>query len=134
MNESVQTRRAALVRETIVFQLKLVVDGVRDLVLIPVSLIASLMGLMRGGDEPEREFRQVLQIGRDSEQWINLFGSHAVPEDANATASIDALFSRVEETLKQQYQASGISAKARSEIDAALQVVHDKVKQKQPME
>jgi len=37
----------------------------------------------------------------------------------------------VEETLKQQYQAAGISAKARSEIDAALQAVHDKTKQEQ---
>jgi len=109
----------------------LLADGFRDLVLLPVSLIATLIGLMRGGDEPEREFNQVLQIGRESEKWINLFGTHEPRQDANAIASIDALFARVEETLKQQYQSAGISAKARSEINAALQVVHNKTKQEQ---
>lgn len=131
MSEPNPSKRSALVRETVVFQLKLVADGFRDLVLLPVSLIATLIGLLRGGDEPGREFNQVLQIGRESEQWINLFGTHETRQDTNAIASIDALFAKVEATLKQQYQAAGISAKARSEIDAALQAVHDKTKQEQ---
>jgi len=99
--------------------------------LLPVSLLATLIGLLRGGDEPGREFNQVLQLGRESEKWINLFGTHETRPDTNAIASIDVLFARVEEALKQQYQAAGISAKARSEIDAALQTVHDKTRQEQ---
>lgn len=128
MSESNPSKRATLVRNTIVFQLKLMADGFRDLVLLPVSLIASLIGLLRGGDEPEREFNQVLQIGRETEEWINLFGNHEMPENSTAIASIDALFTKVEETLKQQYKATGTSASAQAEIDQALQAVQDKTR------
>lgn len=128
MSESKTSKRGTLVRNTIVFQLKLMADGFRDLVLLPVSLIATLIGLLRGGDEPEREFNQVLQVGRESEEWINLFGNHEMPENSTAIASIDALFTKVEETLKQQYKATGTSASAQAEIDQALQAVQDKTR------
>lgn len=131
MNEPGSSKRATLVRETLVFQLKLMADGFRDLVLLPVSLVATLVGLLRGGDEPEREFNQVLQIGRESEQWINLFGNHETPENAHAAASIDALFTKVEATLKQHYQAAGTSASAQAEIDEALQAAHKSSKRQQ---
>jgi len=123
------SKRGELIRNTVVFQLKLMADGFRDLVLLPVSLIAALIGLLRGGDTPEREFLQVIQIGRGTEQWINLFGNHDVPDNANAIASIDALFSKVEGTLKQHYQAAGISKSAQAEIDEALHAVHEKALQ-----
>jgi len=131
MSETNPSKRNALVRNTVVFQLKLMADGLRDLVLLPISLIAALIGLLRGGDEPEREFNQVLQIGRDSEQWINLFGNHEAPENSNATTSIDALFTKVEETLKQQYKAAGTSASAQAEIDEALHAARNKTAQQQ---
>ena len=131
MSETNPSKRSTLIRNTVVFQLKLMADGFRDLILLPVSLIATLIGLLRGGDEPEREFLQVINVGRESEQWINLFGNHAAPENANVTASIDALFIKVEETLKQQYLAAGTSARAQAEIDEALKVAHDKAREQQ---
>ncbi|MDX2428229.1 MAG: hypothetical protein QNK22_06025 [Xanthomonadales bacterium] len=131
MNETNPSKRSTLIRNSVVFQLKLMADGFRDLVLLPVSLIATLIGLLRGGDEPEREFLQVINIGRETEQWINLFGNHELPENAHAIASIDALFSKVEKTLKQQYLAAGTSARAQAEIDEALQMAHDKAREQQ---
>ncbi len=130
-SEPTPSKRVTLVRNTVVFQLKLMADGFRDLVLLPVSLIATIVGLLRGGDEPEREFNQVINVGRDSEQWINLFGNHDVPENNNPAASIDALFTKVEDTLKKQYLAAGTSAKAQAEIDKALQAAQDETKQLQ---
>jgi len=129
MSEPTPSKRSTLIRNSVVFQLKLMADGFRDLVLLPISLIATIIGLLRGGDEPEREFNQVIQVGRDSEQWINLFGNHDVPETSNATASIDALFTKVEETLKRQYLTTGTSASAQAEIDEALQAAHNETKQ-----
>jgi hypothetical protein len=126
MNGTGTSKRGALIRTTFVFQLKLMADGFRDLVLLPVSLIAALIGLLKGGDEPEREFNRVLDVGRATEQWINLFGNHEVPDNAMAIASIDTLFTRVEETLKQHYQAAGTSERAQAEIDKALQAAHKK--------
>ncbi len=129
MSDTDQSKRGTLIRNAVVFQLKLMADGLRDLVLLPVSLIATIIGLLRGGDQPEREFLQVIEIGRESEQWINLFGNHDVQDDSSAVASIDALFTRVEKTLKQQYMAAGTSESAQAEIDEALQAVHEKAKQ-----
>jgi len=131
MNETNPSKRSTLIRNSVVFQLKLMADGFRDLVLLPVSLIATLVGLLRGGDEPEREFLQVINLGRETEEWINLFGNHEPPTSANAIASIDALFSKVEDTLKQQYLAAGTSARAQAEIDEALQAARDKTTQHQ---
>jgi hypothetical protein len=129
MNEENTSRRGELVREGAVFQLKLMADGLRDLVLMPVSLIATLIGLLRGGQDPHREFRQVIEAGRASERWINLFGTHDVPGDANAVASIDSLFEKLEETLKQQYLTSGISQKLKVEINEALQAAQEQAEQ-----
>ena len=129
MSDTHSSRRSALVRNTVVFQLKLMADGFRDLVLLPVSLVAALIGLLRGGEQPEREFHQVIEIGRQSEQWINLFGNHDVAENTNVAASIDALFTKVEKTLKQHYQAAGTSASAQAEIDEVLQAARDEAKE-----
>ena len=126
MSDTKPSKRGELIRNTVVFQLKLMADGFRDLVLLPVSLVATLVGLLRGGDEPDREFKQVIEIGRGSEQWINLFGNHDMPDNSNAVASIDALFTKVEATLKQQYKAAGTSESAQAEIDEALQAAHSK--------
>jgi hypothetical protein len=131
MNEPNTSKRGTLVRNTVVFQLKLMADGFRDLALLPISLIATVIGLLRGGDEPEREFNQVIELGRGTEQWINLFGNHTVSANSNAAASIDVLFTKVEETLKQQYKALGTSESAQAEIDEALKAAHDKANQQQ---
>jgi len=131
VSETKPSKRGALIRNTVVFQLKLMADGLRDLLLLPISLIAAVIGLLRGGDEPEREFNQVIDVGRDSEQWINLFGNHQASDNTNAAASIDALFTKVEETLKQQYLAAGTSKRAQAEIDEALQVALNKTKEQQ---
>ena len=132
MSEPTTSKRGALVREAVVFQFKLMADGFRDLVLLPVSLIAAAIGLLRGGDEPEREFNRVLDVGRETERWINLFGQHQQAQDANAITSIDALFERLEMTLKEQYRSAGTSASAQAEIDEALQALQDQARQQQP--
>jgi hypothetical protein len=131
MSETNPSKRGVLVRNTVVFQLKLMADGFRDLLLLPVSLIATIIGLLRGGDEPEREFNQVIEVGRESEQWINLFGNHDVPDNTNAIASIDTLFTKVEETLKQQYQSGGISERVQAEVEKVLRIAQEKANQKQ---
>jgi len=129
MSNEDTSKRGELFRNAVVFQLKLMADGFRDLVLMPISLIATFIGLARGGENPQREFHQVIELGRDSERWINLFGTHDVPDNANAIASIDALFTKVEETLKQQYKASGTSKSAQAEIDEALQAALEDARQ-----
>lgn len=122
--------RGELVRHAVIFQLKLVADGLRDLLLVPIALLATVIGFLRGGDDPGREFCKVIDLGLASEAWINLFGQHESSDEDRSVASIDALFERVEETLKQHYQASGTSEKAQAEIEKALQAAHRKTAEK----
>lgn len=66
--------RLHLLWDVLAFQFKLVADGLRDVLLSPLSLFSAVLGLISGGDDPYRYFRQVLMFGRRTEIWINLFG------------------------------------------------------------
>ncbi len=65
--------RTELVRDTIVLQLKLIVDGIRDLALMPICLFATLFGLIVHRERPGRYTYRILSYGRLSEKWIGLF-------------------------------------------------------------
>ena len=62
-----------LIRDVAVLQFKLVVDGLRDFLLVPVSLIAGIVSLTSGHKGvPGSQFYQLLSIGKQSENWIDL--------------------------------------------------------------
>ncbi len=104
MNQESRSPRAKLIREAAVLQIKLIADGFRDAVLIPVSLFAALIGLLRGGEEADREFRRVIKLGRRSERWINLFGQQRPLGRPHPADSIDTVLGQVESTLVKQYK------------------------------
>lgn len=66
--------RLELTWDVVVFQFKLVFDGIRDILLVPLSILSGILGLVAGGDEPDRYFKRVLRFGRKTEAWLNLFG------------------------------------------------------------
>ena len=106
-------RRLELVWQTLVFQLKLVADGMLDLVLSPISLLASIAGLIAGGEEPDRYLRQVQYTGRRIERWINLFGRR---RDDTA----DALLAPLEERLKDEYHRGGWVTRGAQQVNTLL--------------
>ena len=65
--------RTEVMRDTIVLQLKLIVDGLRDLALMPLCLFASIFGLIKHNKRPGRYLYRLLSYGRVSEKWIGLF-------------------------------------------------------------
>ena len=71
---SAGTPRMHLLWDVLLFQFKLAADGLRDVLLSPISIGSAIVGLIAGGAEPDRYFKQVLRLGRRSEIWINLFG------------------------------------------------------------
>ena len=129
MKEVDSHKRGPLIRAALIFQLKLLADGFRDLVLLPVSLIATLVGVIRGGEEPDREFQQVIALGRQSEQWINLFGQHEPIEQAGPVGSIDLLLTRAEEVVREQAKEGGISETASRALNRVLTAAHEKARQ-----
>lgn len=125
--------RRQLVKDVLVFQVKLIVDGFRDLLLVPVSIGAGIMSLVQAGPKPGPQFYELLRVGRRSERWINLFAA-AGPEreaesrnDSAATsrtpvpADIDELVERVESFIVDEYRTGGITGQARQRLDRALE-------------
>ncbi len=68
-------RRWALARDVIVLQLKLVLEGMRDVVLGPLGLIAGLAGILTNSERPARLFRGVLRGALRFDQWLKLYGA-----------------------------------------------------------
>ena len=131
---SVAVDRWTLIRDVAVFQVKLIVDGLRDLILVPISLVAGMISLFKGGAEPGPEFYDLLRVGRRSERWINLFGaaSHlhgAEPLDDYFPADdIDEIVSRVESFVVDEYNKGGVTAQAKRRFDQALDRLHKRRK------
>jgi hypothetical protein len=111
MSHETRSPRAKLIRESAVLQIKLLADGFRDAILIPVSLIATLIGLFRGGDEPDREYRRVIKLGRRSERWINLFGHQRPLGRSHPAGSLDKMLGQVESTVVEKYNKGRDTAK-----------------------
>jgi hypothetical protein len=116
-----------LVRDIGVLQVKLLVDGLRDLLLVPASLIAGIVSLagIEGG-RPGKGFYEVVSIGRQSERWINLFGAlrnapaDVVEPNPFGETDIDELVARVENYMVDEYRRGGVTAQAKARLDKVL--------------
>ncbi len=122
--------RWTLIRDIAALQVKLVVDGLRDLVLVPVSLVAGLISLFRVGDPSGNEFYNLLRVGKKSERWINLFGAaEKVPEPEEERVrfpdgDIDALVGRVESFVVDEYRKGGVTKQAKERLDQLLNSIN----------
>ncbi|MEM7217558.1 MAG: hypothetical protein AAF515_04280 [Pseudomonadota bacterium] len=105
--------RVRLVLRLLLFQVKLIADGLRDLTLVPVSLACGLYGLFFGGDRPSAAFDQLLSLGRDSERFINLFGQH----DAETAGTSDQFVAPVADRLVASAVANPIVGKLNELVD-----------------
>ncbi len=103
--------RLHLIWDVLTFQLKLAADGLRDVLLSPISLISAVMGLVVGGDEPDRYFKQVLKLGRRSEIWLNLFGyrKHAGTSDELLAPLKDKVFAEAQKNPWASKAGSGLN-------------------------
>lgn len=135
--EQTAADRWTLIRDVAVFQVKLVFDGFRDVVLLPISLIAGLVSLVKGAGGASSEFYDLLKIGRRSERWINLFGAaehyHGPPgeEDQFALDDVDEMVSRVESFVVEEYRKGGVTAQAKERLDNALDRLHKKTRRRE---
>ncbi|MBL8972718.1 MAG: hypothetical protein JNK56_19160 [Myxococcales bacterium] len=135
-DHELSSRRWRLARDLTVFQLKLVVDGLKDLVLAPVALVLALAGLVISPKDPGRPFYALLRWGLGFDHWVNMFGAvqpalPAAREPGGAAAAdrppaepapagIDAYLTRIEHVLLTQYRQGGLTTKARQALDDLL--------------
>jgi hypothetical protein len=122
--------RWTLIRDILVLQLKLIVDGLRDLILVPISLIVGLVSLLKAGNATGGEFYELLRTGRRSERWINLFGAAervygpSIADDRFPAEDIDEMVSRVESFVIDEYKEGGVTRQAKDQLDRALDSLH----------
>jgi len=122
--------RWSLARDIAVFQAKLLVDGLRDLVMVPASLIAGIVSLVSGADgQPGTQFYRLLGVGKQSERWINLFGAlrNAPPglehPEPFPNADLDDIVGKLESFVVDDQRRGGMTAQARERLEKALSVL-----------
>jgi hypothetical protein len=82
-------KRAKLVvlRDLAIFQLKLVLDGIKDVTLSPVAIAAAAFDIVFPGERVGHRFYAVMRLGERVDGWLNLFGAAK-----RADATRDGLF------------------------------------------
>ncbi|MBX3492273.1 MAG: hypothetical protein KF899_04895 [Parvibaculum sp.] len=124
--------RWTLFRDVAVLQGKLVLDNVKDLVLVPISIGAATISLFNRDGDTGRQFYNVLHAARRMEDWLDKYGdADRIPAPHFAQRqegeSIDTLIDRVEDLVKRQYERGGVTASAKDAIDRALDALQEKL-------
>ena len=86
-----------LIRDLVILQLKLWLDGIKDIVLSPLSIGAGILDLLTGPSADGHRIYKVMRWGERFDLWLNLYDA-----SGRADASGEGLFggSRAgEETL-----------------------------------
>jgi len=131
--ERAGAERWTLLRDLGVLQVKLIVDGLRDVVLVPLSLIAGLLSIASSKDgRPGPQFYHLLAWGKQSEVWINLFGAMKnSPEEMEqpkpfGSKDIDDIVGLVESFVVDEVKRGGVTSQAKDRLDKILNAVRRK--------
>jgi hypothetical protein len=98
MTEEANSETRTLVRDVLVLQLKLFIEAARDIALSPVTLGAAALDLVLSKQQPPRYFRQVVELGKRSDEWIDLWC--AARDPAQPAGPVDSVLNSVEEVLR----------------------------------
>jgi hypothetical protein len=79
--------RWVILRDLGIFQIKLALDGAKDIILAPVSITAAALDLLWPGARPGHRFYAVMRVGERFDRWLSLFSAAD-----KATARDDGLF------------------------------------------
>ena len=109
-------------RDVLVFQVKLALDAMRDVILVPVSIGAALLDLVSSGKRTGQSFYRVFAMGKRTDIWINLFDTYGNPDESPeaANTTVDSLVAQLEALVVDQHDRGGLTATAKVAIDRAL--------------
>lgn len=97
--------RLVLIRDFLIFQLKLVLDGFKDVFLFQASIVAVVLDLFFGGRR-KRIFYQVMKLGERMDLWLNLHGALARGSESGdglfgaSRAGSPTFLGRLEQTVR----------------------------------
>lgn len=104
-----QAKRSVMLRDLVIFLVKLAIDGLKDLVLMNLALGAALLDLVSGGGTRPRLFYSVLRLSERFDLWLNLNGAVEKMESGEAgedglfgasAAGSDSLLGQIEELVR----------------------------------
>lgn len=81
--------RGVTLRDFVIFQIKLFLDGMKDLLAIWLSTGAIILDVIAGQGKRPRLFYSVVRASERFDRWINL---HGVLDEMDSTGSDDGLF------------------------------------------
>jgi hypothetical protein len=122
MEESTsKNERWPLIRQAIVFQFKLGLDALRDILMSPVSIILVVIDTAMANQHQQSYFLGLMRIGKQSDHWINLFGDSLSKDETSSNEEIvnnnvDYWFSRIEAVIKEQQVNGKISQSSREKL------------------
>ncbi len=114
--------RWQLIRDLLAFQFKLALDGLRDILLSPISIGAAIFGLFTSRDDPGKHFYRLLEIGHESDRWINLFNT----QDDDGNPSSDTLVRHAESLVKSEVEKGGVVSGLKNQTDNVLDRIQDR--------
>lgn len=103
------------IRRLLIFQVKLYVDAVRDVLMSPLSLVACILDLLQDNRGDKALFEGLLRFGRSTEKAINLFNQHDT--ELEGIRGIDSLLSQFEDAVRRDYAEGGASSAAKESLD-----------------
>lgn len=74
MEQPVRRSRGVLVRDLVIFQIKLLLDGLKDLIVAQVALGAAIFDIVAPGPEVGHRFYAVMSLGERFDGWLSLHG------------------------------------------------------------
>ena len=124
-----KNERWPLIRQAIVFQLKLGLDALRDILLSPVSIVLVVVDIVMANSHQQSYFIRLMGLGKKSDHWINLFGvdlANAELDDNNLVAdnNVDYWFTKIEEVVKEQQVNGKLSQSGKDKLQQYLRRIN----------
>jgi hypothetical protein len=127
--------RWKFIRDVAVFQLKMFLDNVRDLVLMPVSLGAALIDLIFRGEREGELFYKVLRWGAHSEDVIDVYSAieHHDPGSFKVSRAftVDGVVERLEGVVRREVETGGTAASIKHAMERAIRQLHSETSAKE---
>ena len=123
-----RNERWKFVRDVLVFQIKMLLDNLRDLVLMPVALAAALIDLILRGEREGTLFYKVLRWGWHSEKVIDVYSAiedHPPGDfEVGRNYTVDGVIARLEDVVAREVEKGGTAASIKNAMDRAIDQLH----------
>lgn len=106
----------------------MLLDNGRDLVLMPVALVAALIDLLMRGEREGARFYKVLRWGWHSEKVIDVYSAiedHPRGDfEIGRDYTVDGVIARLENVVAREVEKGGTAASIKSAMDRAIDQLH----------